>query len=271
MLGAVIGDIAGSTHERRNPPTKTKEFGVLFTKETHFTDDTVCTMAIASWINSDQKLDLSSHLRKFCSRYIHVGYGARFIQWVQNSSMGPYGSWGNGSAMRVSSVGWVATTLAECYNMAYMVSSPTHNHPQAVKGAQVVAGMIFLLRTDRTHFSSKTKIALAIERVLNDLDEDGYYEHVLRKNVNQIRESYSFKVSAKNSVPQTLACLRESNSFEDAIRTAISLGGDADTLAAITGSMAEAVWDIPLQLKAECIGKLNSEFRKIFSDFHQVN
>jgi ADP-ribosylglycohydrolase len=283
MLGAVVGDIVGSVHEFRGQPTKVKDFGPLYVDNmkqdktsglklfngghghktasgSHFTDDTVCSMGIARWLLKGQDEDPSPILRATCKLYPRCGYGGMFSKWVVTDTMGPYNSWGNGAPMRVSPVGWAAGSLEETYDLAKRASDPTHNHPRAVKGARVVAGFIYLVRQGATKEE-------AIEKVIADLDETKYYAHVLEASLDEIRPKYFFKVSSKDTVPQALMCVREGKDFEDVIRNAISLGGDADTLAAIAGSMAEPLYGIPEPIAKEAILRLDSELRTTLAEF----
>lgn len=285
MLGTVVGDMVGSVHEFLGTPTKTKDFGDLFVdnfiqsksssdlkifsdgfghasdKSSHFTDDTVCTMAVAKWLLEGQA-DFAEVLREVCNRYPRCGYGAMFSKWATDPTMGPYQSWGNGAPMRVGPVGWAATSLQHADDLAMYTAEVTHNHPEAIKGAKVVAEMIFLLR-------NKESVVDAIDKVLSRSDSTGYYKSVLDKTLDDIRPLYYFKVSSKDTVPQALLCLKEATSFEDAIRNAISLGGDADTLAAIVGSMAEPHFGIPEWIAKEALTRLNTEFRDIIVDFEK--
>lgn len=279
MIGAIIGDIIGSIHEFKKPPTKTKDFGPLILKEdsrlksffenyqlhqlknySHFTDDTICTLAIAQWLLDNRKQDPDFYLRDLCLKYLHFGYGKLFEEWLLNENSGPYNSWGNGAPMRVSPVGWISSTKEEAYFLAEESAKVTHNHPQAIKGAKVIAGIIFTLRKGKN-------IEGSIFEILSDLDDDGYYNSILNQSLDKIRETYTFKVSAKNSVPQSIVCLLQSNSFEDAIRNAISLGGDADTLAAMTASMAEAIYPIDEKLKNDVFDILDERLNAILRKF----
>ena len=162
--------------------------------------------------------------------------------------------------MRVSPVGWAATSIEEAYELAKESADITHNHPQAVKGAQAVAGMIYFLKKG-------TPVNYAVAQILSDLDADGYYAKIIAKSVDEIRPGYTFKVSSKNTVPQALVCLMEGKDFEDVIRNAISLGGDADTIAAIAGSMAEPLFGIPDNIAKESLQRVDDEMRKTIIEF----
>lgn len=281
MLGAIAGDIIGSVHEFRAIATKTKDFGVLFVDKvqktqtvkristdgflhtagatSHFTDDTVCTIAVARWL-LDRTKSVEAHMRETCNTYPRRGYGGFFSKWVTDPNSKPYNSWGNGAPMRVSPVGWAATSIEEAYELAKESADITHNHPQAVKGAQAVAGMIYFLKKG-------TPVNYAVAQILSDLDADGYYAKIIAKSVDEIRPGYTFKVSSKNTVPQALVCLMEGKDFEDVIRNAISLGGDADTIAAIAGSMAEPLFGIPDNIAKESLQRVDDEMRKTIIEF----
>jgi ADP-ribosylglycohydrolase len=283
MLGAIIGDIVGSVHEFVAIPTKTKDFGPLFVDKiskkgadlpideggflhkgnvaSHFTDDTVCTVAVARWLLNREK-PLVEHMRDTCNEYPRRGYGGMFSKWVLDDSMGSYNSWGNGAPMRVSPVGWLSGSLNEAYELAKMTADITHNHPEAVKGAQAVAGIIYLIKNG----SSKTD---AVNKVIEDLDESGHYKHITSKSIDEIRPDYRFDVSSKNTVPQAMLCLLEGDSFEDVIRIAISLGGDADTIAAIAGSMAEAAFTIPTDIVKDSIGRVDQSIKDTIVSFYK--
>lgn len=286
MLGTVVGDMVGSVHEFRGTATKTKEFGDLFVdnyvesktegvrfklaidghghrgaEASHFTDDTVCSMAVAKWL-LEGRTDFSVVLREVCARYPRCGYGGMFSKWVMDPNMKAYQSWGNGAPMRVGPVGWAAISLEDADDLAMYTAEVTHNHSQAIKGAQAVAEMIHLLR-------NKIDVDEALNIMLARLDSDGHYKSILNKTLDEIRPTYYFKVSSQDTVPQALLCLKEAISFEDSIRNAISLGGDADTLAAIVGSMAEPYFGIPEWIAKEALIRLNQEFRDIIVDFEK--
>ena len=226
MIGAIVGDIVGSRFEFNNH--KSKQFE-LFTDNCFFTDDTVMTLAVAkSLINYE---DVASNLKFFGKIYPNRGYGGRFNKWLMSEDRKPYNSYGNGSAMRVSPVAYVAKTLDEVKVLSRQVTEVTHNHPEGIKGAESVAVSIFLARQG----FSKEQIKDYVTREYYDI---GF-------NLDSIRESYSFDETCQGSVPEALQAFFESNNFEDAIRNAISIGGDSDTIAAITGSVAEAYYGVP--------------------------
>lgn len=236
MLGATIGDIVGSRFESRN--YKALDFE-LFTSRSSYTDDTVCTAAVADWINKDCQEDLTQVLQNWCRRYRQSGYGRMFKRWIYAENPQPYGSNGNGSAMRVSSIAWAFDDLETVLNLAEQSAVITHNHPEGIKGAQAVAMTIFLAR----HGKSKEEIRQQISTKF------GYQ---LNRSCDDIRPTYQFSVSCEGSVPEAIIAFLDSQDFEHTIRLAISLGGDSDTIAAIAGSIAEAYYqDIPpLMLQA---------------------
>lgn len=249
MLGAVCGDIIGSVYEKNN--VKTKEFP-LFIKSDRFTDDSVLTCAIAqaSWNylqNKDKdqfKKDCIKYMKTFGTTHINAGYGGNFIRWLLDKNPHPYNSYGNGSAMRVSSVAYVSDSLKEAEELAEISASVSHNHPQGIKGAQAVAGSIWLL----LHKAEKEDIKKYIQEKYYNLDF----------TIDEIRPDYKFDVSCQGSVPQAIEAFIESSGFEDSIRTAISLGGDSDTIGAITGSLSEAYYGIPEDIKDKAISYLDN-------------
>ena len=245
VIGAICGDIIGSTFERN--PHKSKDFE-LFREGSRFTDDTIMTLAVANWLNIDKtsKDILIREVKYFGNKYPHAGYGGMFIKWLGDDSSKPYGSWANGSAMRVSACAYFGDDLKEVQNLAYTSATITHNHPEAIKGAQSVADGVYLAEND----ASKSKIKKHIEHE---------YGYDLDYNVDEIRPDYEFDVSCQGSVPESIICFLDATDFEDAIRNAVSLGGDADTQAAICGSIAGAYWGVPDDISGEAIGYLDEE------------
>lgn len=228
MIGAIAGDIIGSVYEHRQ--IKTKDFP-LFASLCNFTDDTVLTVAIADAILSGKPYVES--VRRFGRRYPYAGYGGSFIHWLHTPNAGPYNSWGNGSAMRVSPVGFAFATEVEVLAQAKATAEITHNHPEGIKGAQATALAVFLARTGRDKESIRSRI----------VDQ---FEYDLDRTVEEIRPMYNFDISCQGTVPEALVAFLDSESYEDAVRNAVSLGGDSDTLACITGGIAEAFYhDIP--------------------------
>ena len=242
MLGAAIGDIAGSRFEFDNHRDTDFE---LFHPDSDFTDDTVCTTAVADWVLQGCGDDLASILRDWYAAYPSPkgAYGGRFLQWLQSGDPQPYNSWGNGSAMRVSAVGWAFGTLEETLYFAEQSAAVTHNHPEGIKGAQAVAAAIFWARNG----ISKAQIQENITR------QFGYR---LNQSCDQIRPYYRFNESCQETVPQAITAFLESSGFEHAVRLAVSLGGDSDTLAAITGSIAEACYGIPAAMRERALAIL---------------
>jgi len=258
MLGAIIGDIAGSRFEWNNQ--KTKEFE-LFTGRCRPTDDSIMTIAIAKAIFDSEgdlaKLEQNTvkYMQQFGRRYPDAGYGERFYDWIFTKDPQPYNSFGNGAAMRVSPCGFAAGTLQEAKALARAVTKVTHNHPKGMKAAEAVAVAIFLARNGK-------KLAEIREHI-----EQYYYK--IDFTLDEIRPSYRFDVTCQGSVPQAFEALFESTGFEDAIRNAISIGGDSDTIAAITGGMAEAYYGIPLTIRDKALLFLNDDLLKIVHSFEK--
>jgi ADP-ribosylglycohydrolase len=250
MIGAIAGDIIGSVHEF--VVTKTTDF-VLFHPDCRFTDDTVLTVAVADCLLS--KKPYVSAFHHYYRQYPHAGYGMRFFYWAESENTDPYMSFGNGSAMRVSSVGWAFETLDEVLGEAKRTAEPTHNHPEGIKGAQATAAAIFLARQGK----SKQEIRASIASLT------GYN---LDRRLDDIRPSYIFDETCQGTVPEALIAFLESENYEDAVRKAISLGGDADTLACITGSIAEAFYGgVPEPIKQRALERLDSHLRSVVIEF----
>ena len=255
IIGAIAGDIIGSTREFHS--IKTKEFK-LFERSSIFTDDTVMTMAIASWLCEDRfsKSVLIDKLKYFGNKYPNAGYGGRFYNWLMQDSPEPYGSWANGSAMRVSPCAWVADSLEEAQNLARTSAIVTHNHPEGIKGALATSDAIYLAR-----------IGAGKEEIRNHIEVR--YDYDLSFTVDEIRPYYKFDVSCKGSVPESIVCFLDARDFEDTIRNAVSLGGDADTQAAIAGSIASAYWDVPKNISYKSIHRLDYRLLNVFIDFEE--
>lgn len=258
MLGAISGDIIGSVYEHNN--LKSKDF-VLFSNVNRFTDDTVLTCAIGNaCINYLQhknkkifETDVIIQMRKLGLSHINAGYGGNFIYWLYNPV--PYESFGNGSAMRVSPVAWVSESLEETLDLAKISACVSHNHIEGIKGAEAVAASIFLARNGE----SKENIKKYIMK--------NFYE--INFTIDKIRDNYEFDVSCQGSVPQALECFFEANSFEDTIRNAISIGGDSDTIGAIAGSIAEAFYGIPENIKENAMLYLDASLRYSVDNFYK--
>jgi ADP-ribosylglycohydrolase len=224
MIGSIAGDIIGSVHEFGR--TKSKEFP-LFVPGSAFTDDSVLTVAIARAILTDG--DYQKAVRDIGRRYPHAGYGGFFQGWLHSSAPQPYNSWGNGSAMRVSPVGFAFDSVEDVLREAARTAEFTHNHPEGIKGAQATALAVFLARTEWDMDLIRREIST---RFGYDLD----------RSVDDIRPSYCFDESCQRTVPEAIIAFLDSSSYEDAVRNAVSLGGDSDTLACITGGIAEAYY-----------------------------
>lgn len=255
LYGAIFGDMAGSTYEWH--PVKNKKFET-FPIKAHFTDDTVMTLAVASWLSSTNRTSdaLVKSMQYFGSLYPHVGYGRNFYNWLRDENPQPYYSWGNGSAMRVSPCGWAAKTFHEAETLAEESAKVTHSHPEGIKGAQAVASAIYMAKIG----SSKELIKDYIETA---------YSYNLSRTIEEIKSSgYKFDVSCQGSVPEAIIAFLESNSFEEAIRLAIYLGGDADTQAAIAGSIAEAFYGIPTSFVETLEKRLDKTLLDVLNQFN---
>ncbi|MGN6546806.1 MAG: ADP-ribosylglycohydrolase family protein [Aureliella sp.] len=250
MLGAIAGDIIGSVHEAAG--TKTKDFP-LFDEYCRFTDDTVLTLAVASVLLRGGNYVDKFH--DFFHAYPRVGYGGTFIRWAAGRFREPYNSWGNGSAMRVSPVGYAFDSLDEVIAQARQSAEVTHNHPEGIRGAQATAAAVFLARTGHEKSDIKDK-----------LEQEFHYN--LSERLDDIREVYEFDVSCQGSVPQSIIAFLESNSYEDAVRNAISLGGDADTMACIAGGIAEAFYgSVPEAIRQPALMLLDPYLRDLAEEF----
>jgi ADP-ribosylglycohydrolase len=224
MIGAIAGDIIGSVYEAR--PIKSKDFP-LFHPRCRFTDDSVLTIAVAQAILTDG--DYRRWVWEIGRRHPRAGYGASFIGWLHSSNPQPYNSWGNGSAMRVSPVGWAFEAIDDVLREAARTAEISHNHPEGIKGAQAAALSVFLARTAQDKGLIKEEIA-------------GRFGYDLDRTVDRIRPSYGFDVSCRGTVPEAIVSFLDAGGYEDAVRNAVSLGGDSDTLACITGAIAEAYY-----------------------------
>lgn len=252
MLGAIAGDIIGSIYEWHN--IKTTDFP-LFGQQNCFTDDTVLTVATADCILNN--VDYAATYKGYCRRYPGSGYGGSFLAWAASDNMKPYNSWGNGSAMRVSPVGFAYDDLKTVLMEARRSAMVTHDHPEGVKGAQAVAAAIFLARSDADKDSIKRYI------------EDSF-SYDLETSLDEIRPAYEFDVSCQGSVPQAIRAFLEGDSFEDAVRKAISIGGDSDTIACITGGIAQAFFgSIPPDIKDKVYSILHDDLAETTRRFCQ--
>lgn len=253
MIGAIIGDIVGSRFEWDNYRHKDFE---LFTSECFATDDSIMTLAIGKALMESKSdwSDLGEQtvrcMQEVGRPYPRCGYGGRFWDWMYSSNPKPYNSFGNGAAMRVSACGFVANSLEEAKRLSKAVTEVTHNHPEGIKGAEATAVAIYMARTGST-----------MEEIREVIDRE-YYP--MNFTLDEIRDTYEFNETCQNTVPQALMAFFESTSFEDAIRNAISVGGDSDTLAAITGGIAEAYYGVSDRLKDIAVEYLDERLRKEF-------
>lgn len=250
MYGAILGDIIGSPFEF-DRGDKTKDFE-LFTEGCNFTDDSVMTIAVAEAllaVGSAAPIDeieaaVKASMQDWGHRYPHAGYGGSFRHWLKEKNPKPYGSYGNGSAMRVSAAGWLYDSLERTREVARATAKVSHNHPEGIKGAEATASAIYMARDG----ASKEEIKKYIE---------SEFHYDLDRTLNQIRPSYHMDETCQKTVPEAIIAFLEAEDFEDAIRNAVSLGGDTDTLGAITGSIAEAYFGIPAILIAECKARID--------------
>ncbi len=248
MLGAITGDIVGSIYEHRN--IKTKNFP-LFGARCSFTDDTVCTVAVADCLMAGG--DFADYLRRYVRAHPNRGYGAMFGQWAMTGG-GPYNSWGNGSAMRVSPVAHAARDEDDLLDLARRSSAVTHDHPDAVAGAQAVALAMWLARAGADAAVIRREIA-------------SRFGYDLSPTVDDIRPHYRFDVSAAGTVPQAITCALEATDYEDALRNAISIGGDSDTVACITGGIAEVLFGLPDDIAETARRHLTDDLRAVVDQF----
>lgn len=251
MLGAIIGDIVGSRFEWNN--TQSTDFE-LFDISSRFTDDTVLTIAVADALVSGKPY--RETIYHWGNKYPRAGYGGQFRKWLKSDNPQPYNSWGNGSAMRVSPVGFACSTLAEVLEQAQQSALPSHNHPEGIKGAQAIAASVFLARTGK----SKAEIKAYIGRQFN---------YNFNRTIDSIRPYYKFDVSCQGSVPEAIIAFLESTDFESAIRLAISLGGDSDTIACMAGGIAQAFYkEIPSQIITPARNRLTAEQIEVLEQFN---
>ena len=270
MIGAIIGDIVGSRFEFNNH--RSKDFD-LFTEDCHVTDDSIMTLAVAKAMMETEKIMEPSfggddvdrdyysllesmtikYMQEIGRKYPNCGYGGMFGQWVFSENPKPYNSFGNGAAMRISPVGIAARTESEVCRLSEIITGITHNHEEGLKGAEATAVAIFMARRGFTKNEIRNKISR------------NYYS--LDFTIDEIRDTYQFNETCQETVPQAIEAFLESTSFEDAIRTAISVGGDSDTLAAITGSIAEAYYGVPEELTEQALTFLDADLYAIYNDW----
>ena len=257
MYGAILGDIIGSPYEF-DMGNKSKDFP-LFSGNSTCTDDTVMTIAVANaFLDAPEEEGIRQRLiasmQRFGKLYPYAGYGGMFRRWLKSANPQPYGSYGNGSAMRVSSAAWLFDDLDAVRRMARLSAEVTHNHPEGIKGAEATASAVFLARTG----STKEQIKAYME------DTFGYD---LSRTCDQIRPTYHHVESCQETVPEAVTAFLEGKSFEDVIRTAVSLGGDCDTLTCIAGSIAEGFYGVPENLKQECRNRLPEPLLEVLQKF----
>jgi len=270
LIGAIIGDIVGSRFEFNNH--RSKKF-ILFTDKCKVTDDSIMTLAVAKAIMETEKnLKLSSnssvnnyyyyellksmtirYMQEIGRKYPYCGYGGMFGRWIFSDNPKPYNSFGNGAAMRISPVGFIAAAEDEAKKLSETVTAVTHNHKEGIKGAEATVISIYLAKNGASKEDIRQKI-----------NENYYYMNL---TIDAIRDTYEFNETCQVTVPQAIVAFLESNSFEDAIRTAISVGGDSDTLAAITGSIAEAYYGVPEDIKEKALTYLDEGLRSIYDEW----
>ena len=248
MLGAIVGDIVGSVYEFDNH--RSKDFP-LFRDDSKFTDDTILTIATADALMSGWHF--ASKYREYGKKY-PSSYGNRFQDWIDEVITGPYDSFGNGSAMRVSPAAWFEDRETRVMTIAKRSAEVTHNHPEGIKGAQATAMAILWAR-----------LGVPRNRIRRDIEER--FEYDLSTSVDELRETYQYNETCQQTVPEAIRCFWEADGFEDAIRNAISIGGDSDTLAAITGSIAEAKWGVPEEIGAEALRRLDHDLLSTYRRF----
>lgn len=259
ILGAIAGDIIGSIYEFN--PTKNYTFPLL-DKKMEITDDSIMTIAVADWILNDSELSHNGLIQKMRHwgrkyRYPKGSYGGMFSAWLDNDNMGPYNSWGNGSAMRVAAVGFAFDTIEKTLQYARISAEVTHNHPEGIKGAQAAAAAIFLARNGKTKKEIREYISST-------------FDYNINRSCDEIRPSYHFESSCQKTVPQSIIAFLDSNDFEDAIRLAVSLGGDADTMGAITGAIAAAYYDIPDHIYDFTMERIPHDLKEIVLEFENL-
>ena len=259
MLGAILGDMIGAPYEFDRSP-KVKEFP-LFSRYSAFTDDTVMTIAVAEALmdslgKTDEEIRkaLVSSMLKWGKRYPDAGYGGMFYQWLHEKNPKPYGSFGNGSAMRVSSAGWLSDTIGETRRIARLTAEVTHNHPEGIKGAEATASAIFLARSGWSK-----------EKIRDYITEEFGYD--LSRTCDEIRPGYRHIETCQATVPEAITAFLAGEDFEDVIRTAVSLGGDCDTLTCIAGGMAEAFYGIPREIEEEGRKRLPADMLSVLDRF----
>jgi len=257
IIGAIAGDVIGSAYEFN--PTRDYSFE-LFTPKSTFTDDTVLTMANALWLIEDEQhthKKLVQIMLDLCHRYPNRGYGGRFARWIDDKNPQPYDSFGNGSAMRVSPVGYYARTLDEAMELAKISAEVTHNHPEGIKGAQATAAAIFMARHGHTKQEIRDYVAQT-------------FDYDMSRTLDDIRPTFTFDETCQHTVPEAITCFIEGKDFEDVVRLSVALAGDADTIAAIAGSISSAIDDVPNQITQPVIALLSEEFCTTLLRFNEL-
>lgn len=257
IIGAIAGDVIGSAYEFN--PTRDHDFE-LFTPKSSFTDDTVLTMANALWlIDGEQHTHerLVEIMLDLCRRYPNRGYGGRFANWICDKDPQPYNSYGNGSAMRVSPVGYYAQTLEEALALAKVSAEVTHNHPEGIKGAQATAAAIFLARRGKSKQDIRDYVAQT-------------FDYDLSRTLDEIRPTFTFDETCQRTVPEAITCFMEGKDYEDVVRLSVALAGDADTIAAIAGSISSAVDEVPNGITQQVIALLSEEFCTTLLRFNEL-
>jgi len=264
MYGAIIGDMVGAPYEfdTKKQPKDLK----LWSNNERYTDDTVMTVAVADALmkvsdnasEEEIKQRVIQSMRYFGFEYPHESYGIRFNQWLHSENPRPYNSWGNGAAMRISSVGWLYPTLERTLEVAKWVTEVTHNHEEGIKGAQCIAEAIFLSRSNKICYKDK-------QHLRNRLMDDFGYD--LNRTCDEIRPTYQFNESCQETVPQALIAFFDGNDFEDVLRNAVSLGGDCDTLTCIACAVAEAYYGVPVEFKQEALKRLDYRLTEVLKKF----
>ena len=257
IIGAIAGDVIGSAYEFN--PTRDHDFE-LFTPKSSFTDDTVLTMANALWLIDDEQHTherLVEIMLDLCRRYPNRGYGGRFANWICDKDPQPYNAYGNGSAMRVSPVGYYAQSLEEALALAKVSAEVTHNHPEGIKGAQATAAAIFLARRGKSKQEIRDYVAQT-------------FDYDLSRTLDEIRPTFTFDETCQRTVPEAITCFMEGKDYEDVVRLSVALAGDADTIAAIAGSISSAVDEVPNGITQQVIALLSEEFCTTLLRFNEL-
>lgn len=260
MLGAIVGDIAGSFYESCGLKSYEPEKINLFMAMSRFTNDTVMTLAVARWLTESKDkgaADLTRAMQELGRKYPRAGYGPAFARWLASSEPRPYGSWGNGAAMRVSPVGLYAGSMDEALRLAEVSAAVSHDHPEALAAARAVAAAVYMAR----HGEGNDAIRAFVENLA------GYD---LSRTIEEIRPGYRWDVSCRGSVPEAITAFLCADGVEQAVRLAISLGGDADTQAAIAAGIAAARWPVPEWMERECRARLTPELAAIMDEFERT-